>query len=80
MEPVPGLIACAYATLALWATLQIIPDELLSGRERATWLAVAWLLPFVGAVVVVRRVKQHGTVLGAPAKAPTDPAGSRPGG
>lgn len=67
MEPVPGLIACAYATLALWATLQIVPDGLLSGRDRMKWLALAWLLPFIGAVVVVRRVKRFGTVLGAPA-------------
>lgn len=67
MEPVPGLIACAYATLALWATLQIVPDEMLSGRDRIKWLALAWLLPFVGAIVVVRRVKRFGTVLGAPA-------------
>jgi hypothetical protein len=72
MEPVPGMIACAYATLAVWATLQIIPDELLSGRDRAKWLAVTWLLPFIGAIVVVRRVKQHGTVLGPPAKRPED--------
>ncbi len=70
MEPVPGIIACAYATLAVWATLQIVPDELLSGRDRTKWLAVAWLLPFVGAIVVVRRVKHYGTVLGPPAKPP----------
>ena len=70
MEPVPGLIACAYATLAVWATLQIVPDELLAGRDRAKWLAIAWLLPFIGAIVVVRRVKHYGTVLGPPAKAP----------
>ncbi|MCE2948471.1 MAG: hypothetical protein ACK515_17400 [bacterium] len=66
------MIACAYATLAVWATLQIIPDELLSGRDRAKWLAVTWLLPFIGAIVVVRRVKQHGTVLGPPANPPAD--------
>ncbi len=67
MDPVPGLLACAYATLALWATLQILPDELLSGAQRAKWLAVAWLVPFAGAIAVVRRVKRHGTVLGPPA-------------
>jgi hypothetical protein len=70
MDPVPGIIACAYATLAVWATLQIVPDELLSGRDRVKWLAVAWVLPFIGALVVVRRVKQFGTVLGPPAEAP----------
>jgi hypothetical protein len=37
MEPVPGMIACAYA---------------------------------IGAIVVVRRVKHYGTVLGPPAKPP----------
>jgi hypothetical protein len=67
MEPVPGLIACTYATLAVWATFQIVPDDLLTGRDRLKWLLVAWLLPFVGAFIVVRRVKRHGTVLGAPA-------------
>lgn len=72
MDPVPGLIACAYATLAVWATLQIVPDEMLSGRDRAKWLAVAWLLPFIGALVVVRRVKHFGTVLGPPADAPAE--------
>jgi hypothetical protein len=72
MDPVPGLIACAYATLAVWATLQIVPDEMLSGRDRVKWLAVAWLLPFIGAIVVVRRVKQFGTVLGPPAEAPAE--------
>lgn len=69
MDPVPGLIACAYATLAVWATLQIVPDEMLSGRDRVKWLAVAWLLPFIGAIAVVRRVKQFGSVLGPPAEA-----------
>jgi len=64
MEPVPGLIACTYATLAVWATLQILPDELLTGRDRFKWLAVTWLIPIAGALVVVRRVKRHGTVLG----------------
>ena len=53
MDPVPGIIACAYATLAVWATLQIVPDDLLSGRDRVKWLAVAWVLPFIGALVVV---------------------------
>jgi CelD/BcsL family acetyltransferase involved in cellulose biosynthesis len=66
MDPVPGMIACTYATLAVWATLQILPDELLSGGQRAKWLAIAWLVPFVGAIVVVRRVKRYGTVLGPP--------------
>jgi hypothetical protein len=64
MDAVPGVIACAYATLAVRATLQIVPDEMLSGRDRAKWLAVAWVLPFIGALVVVRRVKQFGTVPG----------------
>lgn len=67
MEPLPGLLAASYATLAVWATLQIVPDELLSASERVRWLLVTWLLPFVGAIVVVRRVKRYGTVLGAPA-------------
>ena len=70
MDPVPGIIACAYATLAVWATLQIVPDEMLSGRDRVKWLAVAWVLPFIGALVVVRRVKQFGTVLAPPPEAP----------
>jgi hypothetical protein len=70
MDPVPGIIVCAYATLAVWATLQIVPDEMLSGRDRVKWLAVAWVLPFIGALVVVRRVKQFGTVLGLPPETP----------
>ena len=74
MEPVPGLIASVYATLAVWATLQVVPDELLSGRDRAKWLAIAWLVPFAGALLIVRRVKRHGTVLG-PTSGPTPASG-----
>jgi len=75
MDPLPGLLAATYATLAVWATLQIIPDELLSAGDRTRWLLVTWLLPFVGAIWVVRRVKRHGTVLGAAASS-TDTAKS----
>jgi len=64
MEPIPGLIACTYATLAVWASFHIIPDELLEGRDRVRWLLASWLLPFIGAVIVIRRVKRYGTVLG----------------
>ena len=52
-------LLCAIALLSAWVTWRIIRDDLLSHGQRFTQIIFVWVLPILGALLVLHLQRQH---------------------
>lgn len=56
LDAVPILLVAMLALLNAWATWRVVRDDLSSPGQRVAQAALIWVIPFVGALVVVRLI------------------------
>lgn len=56
LDAVPMLIVAVLVLLNAWATWRVVRDDLSSPGQRAAQAALIWVIPFIGALVVVRLI------------------------